>query len=193
MKIFKYFLFVFLFLNLYSETQVHAKPVPPGSGEGDVPANILFLIDSSASMSRRISGTRVNEIVGISMDSDGRYYATQHSGRRGVLRFSTDGEIDRTYNGNRGIWAGNANDNCSMWYDSADGQFKSDLTSVNTLVSNPYQIQHAQFATDNAGTTMEDVAFVYGNHKVIGVDNDGSCKYYINHKRPLLGVAFFYF
>ena len=55
MKIFKYFLFAVLFLNLYSETQVHAKPVPPGSGEGDVPANILFLIDSSASMSRRIS------------------------------------------------------------------------------------------------------------------------------------------
>ena len=52
-RIFKYFLFAFLFLNLYSEVQ--SKPVPPGSGEGDVPANILFLIDSSASMSRRIS------------------------------------------------------------------------------------------------------------------------------------------
>ena len=52
-RIFKYFLFTFLFLNLYSEVQ--SKPVPPGSGEGDVPANILFLIDSSASMSRRIS------------------------------------------------------------------------------------------------------------------------------------------
>ena len=43
-RIFKYFLFAFLFLNLYSEVQ--SKPVPPGSGEGDVPANILFLIDS---------------------------------------------------------------------------------------------------------------------------------------------------
>ena len=53
MKILKYFLFAFLFLSLYSEVQVQAKPVPPGSGEGDVPANILFLIDSSASMSRR--------------------------------------------------------------------------------------------------------------------------------------------
>ena len=146
------------------------QPLPPGAGECDVPAQILILLDSSASMSRRISGTRVNEIVGISMDSSGRYYATQHSGRRGVLRFSTDGEIDRTYNGNRGIWAGNASDECSMWFDSADGQFKSDLTPVNTLVSNPYQIQHAQFATDNAGATMENVMFVWGPQKVIGID-----------------------
>ena len=54
-KFLKYFLVAFLFVNFYSENQVQAKPVPPGSGEGDVPANILFLIDSSASMSRRIS------------------------------------------------------------------------------------------------------------------------------------------
>ena len=36
----------FLFLSLYSEVQVQAKQVPPGSGEGDVPANILFLLVS---------------------------------------------------------------------------------------------------------------------------------------------------
>ena len=27
-----------------------SKPLPPGSGTGDVPANILILLDSSASM-----------------------------------------------------------------------------------------------------------------------------------------------
>ena len=41
-KILKYFLFVFLLLDFHSQVQVHAKPVPPGSGEGDVAANILF-------------------------------------------------------------------------------------------------------------------------------------------------------
>ena len=54
MKIFKYFLFAVLFLNLYSEVHVQAKPIPPGSGEGDVPANILILLDSSASMRNKI-------------------------------------------------------------------------------------------------------------------------------------------
>ena len=28
------------------------KPIPPGSGEGDVPANILILLDSSVSMEK---------------------------------------------------------------------------------------------------------------------------------------------
>ena len=37
--------------------KVYAKPIPPGSGEGDVPANILFLLDSSLSMNVPISGT----------------------------------------------------------------------------------------------------------------------------------------
>ena len=56
MKIFaKYFLFIFIILEIAHVAKVNAKPVPPGSGEGDVPANILILIDSSASMRRRMS------------------------------------------------------------------------------------------------------------------------------------------
>ena len=51
----KYFLFFFILLEIAFVSKVDAKPVPPGSGEGDVPANILILIDSSASMRRRMS------------------------------------------------------------------------------------------------------------------------------------------
>ena len=51
----KYFLFLFILLEIAFVSKVDAKPVPPGSGEGDVPANILILIDSSASMRRRMS------------------------------------------------------------------------------------------------------------------------------------------
>ena len=38
--------FVFVVFN----QNAISKPIPPGSGEGDVPANILILLDSSASM-----------------------------------------------------------------------------------------------------------------------------------------------
>ena len=44
-KIIKYFLLIVFLLDF--NVQVEAKPVPPGSGEGDVAANIIFLIDSS--------------------------------------------------------------------------------------------------------------------------------------------------
>ena len=46
LKILKVFIF---FITLVLNNNVNAKPVPPGAGEGDVPANILFLVDSSAS------------------------------------------------------------------------------------------------------------------------------------------------
>ena len=46
---FKIILAVFLvFITLSSS--IHSKPIPPGSGKGDVPANILILLDSSVSM-----------------------------------------------------------------------------------------------------------------------------------------------
>ena len=52
----KYFQKIILILILICFNQnISAKPLPPGSGEGDVPAQILILLDSSASMSRRIS------------------------------------------------------------------------------------------------------------------------------------------
>ena len=36
--------------------KAYSKPIPPGSGEGDVPANILFLLDSSKSMKTAVTG-----------------------------------------------------------------------------------------------------------------------------------------
>ena len=39
----KFFGLLILILNINQST--NAKPLPPGSGEGDVPANILILLD----------------------------------------------------------------------------------------------------------------------------------------------------
>ena len=45
---------ILLFLLIIPGLQ--AKPIPPGSGEGDVPANILILLDSSVSMRNIVTG-----------------------------------------------------------------------------------------------------------------------------------------
>ena len=58
----KFLLFLFL---LTTTSNVNSKPVPPGAGDGDVAANILFLVDSSASMGRWIGGD-VLELLGVS-------------------------------------------------------------------------------------------------------------------------------
>ena len=48
---------IFIFLAvLITFPQSYSKPIPPGSGEGDVPANILFLLDSSLSMKNPVTG-----------------------------------------------------------------------------------------------------------------------------------------
>ena len=67
-RLFKIFVLLVLVLNFNQLT--YAKPLPPGSGEGDVPANILILLDSSKSMKNRI-GDKVPPIHSITIDGDG--------------------------------------------------------------------------------------------------------------------------
>ena len=77
----------------FSVNQVaFSKPLPPGSGAGDVPANILFLIDSSASMNRLI-GAGIPAISSMTIDGDGNKILTSVDRRRGgIYKFNADGE-----------------------------------------------------------------------------------------------------
>ncbi len=49
-----------IILFLFFITQGYAKNLPPGSGEGDLPANVLILLDKSGSMSARSGSTGVD-------------------------------------------------------------------------------------------------------------------------------------
>ena len=60
-------IFIFLFTILFT-SNVNAKPIPPGAGDGDVAANILFLVDSSASMGRWIGSDGLGRVRGVSYD-----------------------------------------------------------------------------------------------------------------------------
>ena len=71
-------LFLLIFtLNFNQFT--YAKPLPPGSGEGDVKANILILLDSSASMDNNI-GDGLPNITSVTINPDtGERYLTAAS------------------------------------------------------------------------------------------------------------------
>jgi len=47
--------FIFFFFLFIFNQNAFSKPTPPGSGTGDVPANILILLDTSDSMSKSIA------------------------------------------------------------------------------------------------------------------------------------------
>ena len=50
----KYLISATLILCLFPIEDMMAKDPPPGSGSGDVPVNVLFLLDNSLSMRRQI-------------------------------------------------------------------------------------------------------------------------------------------
>ena len=89
--------FITVFLLLFNfQTNLNSKPVPPGAGEGDVAANILFLVDSSASMGAWIGNDGLDAIPNSVFDSSGRMLVTQNRGQ-GLLRYNTDGTRDRGF------------------------------------------------------------------------------------------------
>ena len=57
---------------------MNAKPIPPGAGDGDVAANILFLVDSSASMGSWIGKDGIGQSFGVSYDAEGRILVGQN-------------------------------------------------------------------------------------------------------------------
>ena len=69
----KLILLLTLFIIIISSQISYSKSIPPGSGAGDVPANILFLLDSSASMDQSMSapGTAVGYATDLVQLSDG--------------------------------------------------------------------------------------------------------------------------
>ena len=159
----------------------YSKPLPPGSGEGDVPANILILIDSSASMRSHLPGASVlGKVHDLSYDDSGNIYATQYDNRGGVIRFTSAGEKDDTFN-NTGSWTGENLEVCAV---SFRDEFIINSLHI-TKILRPAAIQMGKNVTDmEDGTTMSEVLFVRSTdipQAIVGFDPDnGECKYYID-------------
>ena len=89
-KIFKYFSVIFLFFLFLNPS--YSKPLPPGSGEGDVPANILILLDSSESMNNEI-GDGIPQISSSAIDGDGNIIlVSADKNKGGIFKYNSDNE-----------------------------------------------------------------------------------------------------
>ena len=98
MKLIK-FLTSSFFIYLITVSTVFGKALPPGSGVGDVPANVLILLDKSGSMGWRMSGG-VNSLFqphDTAVDSNGDLYVAQ--GRSGGVKkvTYTSAEVDKSW------------------------------------------------------------------------------------------------
>ena len=89
-RLFQIFILLILVLNFNQLT--YAKPLPPGSGEGDVPANILILLDNSKSMKNRI-GFAIPKQHSFTIDGNGnRVLASTDSNKGGLILFDSGGQ-----------------------------------------------------------------------------------------------------
>ena len=87
MKIKKIFIGLFLFIFTHIE-QVNSKSLPPGTGAGDVPSNVLILLDKSGSMGWRMGGgtTGMRYPYDADADSNGDIIVSQYN-RDGIKKF----------------------------------------------------------------------------------------------------------
>ena len=175
----KYIKYISVFLLIVANQAAFSKSIPPGSGVGDIPANILILLDSSASMKETISG--VDDAINIPRDiielSDGNIIVSQDKG--GLVKFLTStGEKDDSFaEGNVNFKGSTSDSNCGNQDSSIDsGSGHNKLT-----------FGVSKNVVDHVG---EEIVFVVnentGNGKVIAIDTSGKCVDVIDHDE--LGV-----
>ena len=90
-NIFKINILIVLALSIIVP-KVFAKPIPPGSGEGDVPANILLMLDTSGSMGWPPAGavsSYTYKPTDVDVDSNGNVY---------ILEYILNSDFKRHYN-----------------------------------------------------------------------------------------------
>ena len=188
-KIIKYLLLVTFLLEFAGQVPVEAKPVPPGSGEGDVAANILFLIDSSASMRRRINNRdSVQPVNGIIYSSDGSIIAAQ-SRTFGLVKFDTGGTRDRTWNNNVSRYTGDVNHQCQATYENGPN-YSTEVR--NTVARHTWNPRTARGVSTNAltggGITNENLILFSSadmnidvEGAILGISEDGqNCRLFIH-------------
>ena len=117
----KFFRFIIISLIIFTNN-LYAKPVPPGAGDGEVAANILILVDSSASMNRWIGADGLGASPRAVYDSEDRILINQYSRRsRGIVRYTATGSLDKTFKPIRGTPAAG----CTNKYNVGSNSTKS--------------------------------------------------------------------
>ena len=184
-RLFKIFILLILVLNFNQLT--YAKPLPPGSGEGDVPANILILLDSSKSMKNKI-GDSIPDQHSITIDGDGnRVLASTDSKNGGLILFDSAGtKLNITGTNQSGVsytrdrwWSNSSTDQ------RCDHRIRDGSRTTNHWIGRYLQMHEVRYHTgvSVAGTNIsnENLLFVAqydknGGTSIIALDNQYRCR-----------------
>ena len=161
-------LFLFFVLN----NNVFSKPLPPGSGAGDVPVNILLLLDSSQSMtSNPFGGDALNPIGDVILLDSGDVLVGQWNGS-GIVKMDYDNEeIDTSFASNKATFFGNDPKylNCTL-ETLDDGTFVPQWSRTGTISS----MAKSSDVNGVVGTEVIFAAAPWDKH-VAAIDANGNC------------------
>ena len=165
-------LFLFLFVLIFN-SNANAKPVPPGAGD-NVAANILFLVDSSASMGKWIGGDGLGRAWGVTYDSADRILIGQQARRAmgSVIRYTAAGARDTNFRPIRSV----PRAGCTQEVDETRGTAGQRLRRAG-------RIKFVENVTTNVITTAENMIFINSRERrtgnfVFGFSEDGTCLLY---------------
>ena len=150
---------------------VFSKPLPPGSGAGDVPVNILILLDSSESMSSNpFGGDALSKIGDVILLDSGDVLVGQWNGG-GIVKMNYENEeIDTSFANDRSIFYGGSPTwiTCTL---EADTQYARTGT-----------ISSMAKSSNVNGTVGTEVIYAAApwDYKVAAIDADGNCIEFID-------------
>ena len=147
-----------LFLTIISKS--YTKPIPPGSGEGDVPANILILLDSSVSMRNLVSGGMGTYGIDWAVElSDGNIIFSENG--RGFSKILTaDGQRDTSFAKNAINFRGsNSDSDCSNKNSKVNKSWAGDVTSSDVVYGLSTQNSGQIVAIDSTGKCVDVIGF----------------------------------
>ncbi len=106
MKYFFKIILTVIFFFITFTSNINSKPIPPGSGKGDVPANILILLDSSVSMRNAVEGTSGVRGIDWAVElNDGNFVVSENN--RGLFKLITETDKrDGDWNNGEGEFRG---------------------------------------------------------------------------------------
>ena len=165
-KFFKILISNLLFLLITFNQNAISKAIPPGSGEGDVPANILILLDSSASMKRKIiTGDGIENPSDVVELSDGNIIIGE--GKLGFAKINTsDKTVDNTFSNNKRNFRGLYNDTCTVNGGGA---------TVDSRVKTLNDLGLATNVKNISGDVIYGADSASNGGKVVGINTSGEC------------------
>jgi len=169
-RFFKILLIKLILLLFILNQNAFSKPLPPGSGSGDTPANILILLDTSASMQNKPFGGESMAAPGGIVLLDSGDVVTGQSESEGLSKFSYTSELyDENFADGEKQFLGDEKDtSCSLH----SGQVDSRLRNVGAV--------HISKKVSGQGTNEVIYGLGANTGNVVGVDADGNCIHVIS-------------